>query len=160
MPFSPEMLRGEHLPDAEQDLIAKAFEKNCSVIASYSAIPASTHIIMKILEHGEAPSTPGLGGMGVPPLPLSPPSPCPAETVETPVATTPLDTIQSQDLPRQVLQTLKPWKCTDETMEIVIIRSHLEVRRVEEVPVSAKITQKLHFPLGARGGWHGDVPSQ
>ncbi|XP_032933680.1 endoglin [Catharus ustulatus] len=99
MPFSPEMLRGEHLPDTEQDLIAKAFEKNCSVIASYSAIPASTHIIMKILEH---------------------------ETVETPVATTPLDTIQSQDLPRQVLQTLKPWKCTDETMEIVIIRSHLE----------------------------------
>lgn len=76
------------------------------------------------------------------------------------MATTPLVTIQSQDLPHRVLHTLKPWKCTDETMEIVIIRSYLEVRRVEEVPVSAKITQKLHFPLGAGGGWHGDVPSQ
>ncbi|KAF4789116.1 endoglin isoform X1 [Turdus rufiventris] len=99
MPFAREMLRGEHLPDTEQDLIAKAFEKNCSIIASYSAIPASTQISMEILGH---------------------------ETVETPVATTPLVTIQSQDLPHRVLHTLKPWKCTDETMEIVIIRSYLE----------------------------------
>ncbi|NWT37610.1 EGLN protein, partial [Chroicocephalus maculipennis] len=56
------LIPGEHLPDTEQGLIAKAFEKNYSVIASYSTIPASA----------------------------------------------------------------RPWKCTDETMEIVIARSHLE----------------------------------
>lgn len=70
----PMLFHGDLLPDTEQDLIAKAFEKNYSVIASYSAIPASTHISLEIQGHGEAPDTPGLGGMGgVPPLPLSPP---------------------------------------------------------------------------------------
>lgn len=51
--------------------------------------------------------------------------------VKLPLKTTPLVITQPPDLPRQVLLTLKPWKCTDETMEIVIIRSYLEVRRVE-----------------------------
>ncbi|NWW31579.1 EGLN protein, partial [Panurus biarmicus] len=95
----PMLFPGELLPDTEQDLIAKAFEKNYSVIASYSAIPASTHISLEIQGH---------------------------ETVETPVTTTPLVITQPPDLPHQVLLTLKPWKCTDETMEIVIIRSYLE----------------------------------
>ncbi|XP_014728629.1 PREDICTED: endoglin [Sturnus vulgaris] len=96
--FSSVLVHGHLLPDTEQDLIAKAFEKNYSVIASYSAIPASTHISLEI--HGH-------------------------EMVETPVTTTPLVTSKSLDLPHQVLFTLKPWKCTDETMEIVIVRSHL-----------------------------------
>ncbi|NXC52000.1 EGLN protein, partial [Aleadryas rufinucha] len=123
----PMLFRGDLLPDTEQDLIAKAFEKNYSVIASYSAIPASTHISLEIQGHGEAPSTPGLGGMGGSHHSHSaPPSPCPAETAETPVTTTPLVITQPPDLPHQVLLTLKPWKCTDETMEIVIIRSYLE----------------------------------
>ncbi|NWS23585.1 EGLN protein, partial [Polioptila caerulea] len=95
----PVLFPGELLPDSEQDLIAKAFEKNYSVIASYSAIPASTHISLEI--HGH-------------------------ERVETPVTTTPLVITQPPDLPHQVLLTLKPWKCTDETMEIIIIRSYLE----------------------------------
>ncbi|XP_005055535.2 PREDICTED: endoglin [Ficedula albicollis] len=99
MPLFPSLLPGQLLPDTEQDLIAQAFEKNYSVIASYSAIPASTHISLEI--HGH-------------------------ETVETPVTTTPLVITQPPDLPHQVLLTLKPWKCTDETMEIVITRSHLE----------------------------------
>ncbi|NXE35293.1 EGLN protein, partial [Ptilorrhoa leucosticta] len=127
VPLFPMLFRGDLLPDTEQDLIAKAFEKNYSVIASYSAIPASTHISLEIQGHGEAPSTPGLGGMRGPTTPTQPPpSPCPAETVETPVTTTPLVITQPPDLPHQVLLTLKPWKCTDETMEIVIIRSYLE----------------------------------
>ncbi|XP_066057090.1 endoglin isoform X2 [Chamaea fasciata] len=92
-------LTGNLLPDTEQDLIATAFEKNYSVIASYSAIPASTHINLEIQGH---------------------------EMVKMPVTTTPLVTTQPPDLPRRVLLTLKPWKCTDETMEIVIIRSYLE----------------------------------
>ncbi|NWW00962.1 EGLN protein, partial [Oreocharis arfaki] len=95
----PMLFPGDTLPDTEQDLIAKAFEKNYSVIASYSAIPASTHISLEIQGH---------------------------ETAETPVTTTPLVITQPPDLPHQVLLTLKPWKCTDETMEIVIIRSYLE----------------------------------
>ncbi|NXD39673.1 EGLN protein, partial [Copsychus sechellarum] len=99
MPLFSALLQGQLLPDTEQDLIAKAFEKNYSVIASYSAIPASTHISLEI--HGH-------------------------ETVETPVTTTPLVITQPPDLPHRVLLTLKPWKCTDETMEIVIIRSYLE----------------------------------
>ncbi|NWT92937.1 EGLN protein, partial [Urocynchramus pylzowi] len=99
MPMFPMLVPGELLPDTEQDLIAKAFEKNYSVIASYSAIPASTHISLEIHEH---------------------------EMVKTPVATTPVVITQPPDLPHQVLLTLKPWKCTDETMEIVIIRSYLE----------------------------------
>ncbi|NXH57473.1 EGLN protein, partial [Rhabdornis inornatus] len=98
IPLFGSLIPGSLLPDKEQDLIAKAFEKNYSVIASYSAIPASTDISLEI--HGH-------------------------ETVEKPVTTTPLVTSQSPDLPHQVLLTLKPWKCTDETMEIVIIRSHL-----------------------------------
>lgn len=78
-----------------------------------------------------------------------------------PVTTTSLVSTQPPDLPHRVLFTLKPWKCTDETMEIVIIRSYLEVRRVERgVPVSTKITQKLHFPLNVQGRWHGAVPGQ
>ncbi|NXH85529.1 EGLN protein, partial [Edolisoma coerulescens] len=99
VPLFPMLFHGDLLPDTEQDLIAKAFEKNYSVIASYSAIPASTHISLEIQGH---------------------------ETVETPVTTTPLVITQPPDLPHQVLLTLKPWKCTDETMEIVIIRSYLE----------------------------------
>uniref|UniRef100_A0A8C0VS33 Endoglin n=1 Tax=Cyanistes caeruleus TaxID=156563 RepID=A0A8C0VS33_CYACU len=91
----PMLFPGELLPDTEQDLIAKAFEKNYSVIASYSAIPASTHISLEIQGHGEALRAPG-------------------------------PTISLSYLPHQVLLTLKPWKCTDETMEIVIIRSYLE----------------------------------
>lgn len=47
------------------------------------------------------------------------------------MTTTPIVITQPPDLPHQVLLTLKPWKCTDETMEIVIIRSYLEVRRAE-----------------------------
>ncbi|NXF18105.1 EGLN protein, partial [Rhodinocichla rosea] len=99
MPLFSMLLPGNPLPDTEQGLIAEAFEKNYSVIASYSAIPASTHISLQIHEH---------------------------ETVETPVTTTPAVITQPPDLPHQVLRTLKPWKCTDETMEIVIIRSYLE----------------------------------
>ncbi|OWK59791.1 Endoglin [Lonchura striata] len=99
MTLFPMVFPGMLLPDTEQDLIAKAFEKNYTVIASYSAIPASTHISLEIHEH---------------------------EMVETPVTTTPIVITQPPDLPHQVLLTLKPWKCTDETMEIVIIRSYLE----------------------------------
>ncbi|XP_039575976.1 endoglin isoform X1 [Passer montanus] len=99
MPIFSMVLPGEPLPDTEQDLIAKAFEKNYSVIASYSAIPASSHISLEIHEH---------------------------KSVETPVTTAPVVITQPPDLPHQVLLTLKPWKCTDETMEIVIIRSYLE----------------------------------
>ncbi|NXR93117.1 EGLN protein, partial [Hypocryptadius cinnamomeus] len=99
VPFLSTVLPGVLLPDTEQDLIAKAFEKNYSVIASYSAIPASTHISLEIHEH---------------------------EMVKTPVTITPIVITQPPDLPHQVLLTLKPWKCTDETMEIVIIRSYLE----------------------------------
>ncbi|XP_039939356.1 endoglin isoform X1 [Hirundo rustica] len=95
----PTLFSGQLLPDTEQDLIAKAFEKNYSVIASYSAIPTSTHISLEIQGH---------------------------ETVQPPVTTTPLVITQPPDLPHRVLLTLKPWKCTDETMEIVIIRSYLE----------------------------------
>ncbi|NXS87280.1 EGLN protein, partial [Erpornis zantholeuca] len=95
----PTLFRGDLLPDTEEDLVAKAFEKNYNVIASYSAIPASSHISLEIQGH---------------------------ETAKTPVTTTPLVITQPPDLPHQVLLTLKPWKCTDETMEIVIIRSYLE----------------------------------
>ncbi|NWH28319.1 EGLN protein, partial [Grus americana] len=93
-----QLIPGELLPDTEQGLIAKAFEKNCSVIASYSVIPASTHISLEIQEHvvRRAPVTPA---------PSAP--------------TTDL-------LSRALLLMLQPWKCTDETMEIVIARSHLE----------------------------------
>lgn len=64
VPLFPMLFPGQLLPDTEQDLIATAFEKNYSVIASYSAIPASSHISLDIQGHGEAPSAPGLGGMG------------------------------------------------------------------------------------------------
>ncbi|XP_056360918.1 endoglin isoform X2 [Oenanthe melanoleuca] len=99
MSLFPGLLNGSLSAKTEQDLIATAFEKNYSVIASYSSIPASSSISLEI--HGH-------------------------ETVETPVTTTPLVITQPPDLPHRVLLTLKPWKCTDETMEIVIIRSHLE----------------------------------
>ncbi|NXQ20527.1 EGLN protein, partial [Peucedramus taeniatus] len=99
LPLFSMLIPGALLPDTEQDLIAKAFEKNYSVIASYSAIPASTRISLEIHEH---------------------------EMFEMPVTTTPVVITQPPDLPHQVLLTLKPWKCTDETMEIVIIRSYLE----------------------------------
>ncbi|XP_026716482.1 endoglin, partial [Athene cunicularia] len=45
------LLPGEWLPDTEQGLVAKAFEKNYSIIASYSAIPTSTRISLEIQEH-------------------------------------------------------------------------------------------------------------
>ncbi|NXS39740.1 EGLN protein, partial [Balaeniceps rex] len=97
-PLSSLPLRGELLPDTEQGLVAKAIEKNCSVIASYSAIPASTRISLEIQEHAvrRAPVTP------------TPPAPT------------------ADSLPHVLLLMLQPWKCTDETMEIVIARSHLE----------------------------------
>ncbi|KAF1668912.1 Endoglin, partial [Aptenodytes patagonicus] len=98
-PISSLLLPGELLPDTEQGLVAKAFEKNYSIIASYSAIPASTRISLEIQEHEavrRAPATP------------TPPAPT------------------ANSLPHVLLLMLQPWKCTDETMEIVIARSHLE----------------------------------
>ncbi|CAM9675560.1 unnamed protein product [Bubo scandiacus] len=93
------LIPGELLPDTEQGLVAKAFEKNYSVIASYSAIPTSTRISLEIQEHEvvrRAPAT----------------------------STPPAPTVNS--LAHMLLLMLEPWKCTDETMEIVIARSHLE----------------------------------
>lgn len=70
----PMLFHGDLLPDTEQDLVAKAFEKNYSVIASYSAIPASTHISLEIQGHGEAPDTQGWVGWGGPTTPTQPPT--------------------------------------------------------------------------------------
>ncbi|XP_009952302.1 PREDICTED: endoglin, partial [Leptosomus discolor] len=92
-------LPGEVLPDTEQGLIAKAFERNCSVIASYSIIPPSTHISLEIQEH---------------------------ETVRRAPVTPTLPAPTADSMPNILLLMLQPWKCTDETMEIVIARSYLE----------------------------------
>ncbi|KAM6315999.1 endoglin [Podargus strigoides] len=99
VPLSPVPLPGELLPDTEQGLIAKAFEKNYSIIASYSIIPTSTHISLEIQEHEAARRAP-----------TTPTAPAPTAV----------------SLPSRLLLMLQPWKCTDETMEIVIARSHLE----------------------------------
>ncbi|NXG08372.1 EGLN protein, partial [Sakesphorus luctuosus] len=103
MPIFPMVLPGKLLPDTEQGLIAKAFEKNCSTIASYSSIPATTSINLEILEHELVKKR---TEMTTPPAPPTPPA---------------------ELQPHQLLLMLKPWKCTDETMEITIIRSHLKV---------------------------------
>ncbi|NXL46361.1 EGLN protein, partial [Podilymbus podiceps] len=95
--FSSELYRGELLPDTEQGLVAKAFEKNSSIIASYSVIPTSTRVSLEIQEQAVRR----------------------APVMSTPPATT-------SSLPNALLLMLQPWKCTDETMEIVIARSHLE----------------------------------
>ncbi|NXV12319.1 EGLN protein, partial [Cepphus grylle] len=97
--ISSPLIPGEHLPDTEQGLIAKAFEKNYSVIASYSTIPASARVSLEIQEHEAVRRAP---------VTTNPPPPPP------------------NMLPHMLLLTLQPWKCTDETMEIVIARSHLE----------------------------------
>ncbi|NXD61706.1 EGLN protein, partial [Eolophus roseicapillus] len=127
-PISSLLLPGELLPDSEQGLIAKAFEKNYSIIASYSTIPASTRVSLEIQDHGEAPWAHPMAGQGggVPMPPLSPSSPHGTEAVRrvpvTPTAPSPT----AYSLPHMLLLMLQPWKCTDETMEIVISRSHLE----------------------------------
>ncbi|NXW38647.1 EGLN protein, partial [Phaetusa simplex] len=97
--ISSPLIPGKHLPDTEQGLIAKAFEKNYSVIASYSTIPASARVSLEIQEHEAVRRVPTT---------TNPPPPPP------------------NMLPHMLLLTLQPWKCTDETMEIVIARSHLE----------------------------------
>ncbi|NXV49428.1 EGLN protein, partial [Uria aalge] len=97
--ISSPLIPGEHLPDTEQGLIAKAFEKNYSVIASYSTIPTSARVSLEIQEHEAVRRAPAT---------TNPPPPTP------------------NMLPNMLLLTLQPWKCTDETMEIVIARSHLE----------------------------------
>ncbi|KFP09115.1 Endoglin, partial [Egretta garzetta] len=93
------LIAGERLPDTEQGLVAKAFEKNWSFIASYSAIPTSARISLELQEHHA--------------------------TTRAPVTSIPLGPT-ADVLPHKLLHTLQPWKCTDETMEIVIARSHLE----------------------------------
>ncbi|XP_009998957.1 PREDICTED: LOW QUALITY PROTEIN: endoglin, partial [Chaetura pelagica] len=98
-PISSRLLPGELLPDTEQGLVAKAFEKNYSVIASYSTIPTSAHISLEIQEH---------------------------EVVRKAPTTSTLPAPSTDSLPNVLLLMLQPWKCTDETMEIVIARSHLE----------------------------------
>ncbi|NXV74555.1 EGLN protein, partial [Atlantisia rogersi] len=94
-----QLLPGKVLPDTEEGLIAKAFEKNYSVIASYSVIPTSTHVSLEIQEHEASRRAPA--------------------TTTTPAPTVDLT-------PNVLLLMLQPWKCTDETMEIIIARSHLE----------------------------------
>ncbi|NWQ60116.1 EGLN protein, partial [Neopipo cinnamomea] len=103
MTIFPTLLPGELLPDTEQGLIAKAFEKNYSIIASYSAIPATTRISMEIQENKTAKKV--------------------TETITPMTRLTPTPELQ----PHQLLLLLKPWTCTDETMEITIIKSHLKV---------------------------------
>ncbi|XP_019476844.2 endoglin [Meleagris gallopavo] len=100
IPMGPQ--KGELLPDTEQGLIAKAFEKNYSIIASYSVIPISPHITLKIHERE------------VLRKPSKPPT--------VPTSSAPSPELMSSTL----LLMLSPWKCTDDTMEIVIARSHLE----------------------------------
>lgn len=53
----------------------------------------------------------------------------------TPTAPSPT----AYSLPHVLLLMLQPWKCTDETMEIVIARSHLEVRGDGGVPETTSI---------------------
>ncbi|NWU81448.1 EGLN protein, partial [Onychorhynchus coronatus] len=101
MTIFPTLLPGELLPDTEQGLIAKAFEKNYSIIASYSAIPATTRISMEIQENTKKVT----------------------EMITPMTRLTPTPELQ----PHQLLLLLKPWTCTDETMEITIIKSHLKV---------------------------------
>ncbi|NXM26212.1 EGLN protein, partial [Oxyruncus cristatus] len=101
MTIFPTLLPGELLPDTEQGLIAKAFEKNYSIIASYSAIPATTRISMEIQENTKKVT----------------------EMITPTTRLTPTPELQ----PHQLLLLLKPWTCTDETMEITIIKSHLKV---------------------------------
>ncbi|XP_069729405.1 endoglin [Phaenicophaeus curvirostris] len=91
---------GVPLPDTEQGLIAEAFEKNYSVIASYSIIPVSTRIILEIREHETVRSVPV-------------------------IPTTSAPTHNHDTVPHMLLSMLKPWKCTDETLEIVIAKSYL-----------------------------------
>ncbi|KGL95779.1 Endoglin, partial [Charadrius vociferus] len=98
-PISSLLLPGKLLPDTERGLIAKAFEKNYSVIASYSTIPTSARVSLEIHEHEAVRRAPA--------------------TTNPPVPT-------ADSLPNVLLLMLQPWKCTDETMEIVIARSHLE----------------------------------
>ncbi|NXL89493.1 EGLN protein, partial [Alectura lathami] len=93
------LIKGPSLPSTEQGLIAKALERNC-IIASFSAIPISPRITLEIQEHEV----------------LRKPSLTPTTPAPTP-----------NSLPHALLLTLKPWKCTDDTMEIVIARSHLEL---------------------------------
>ncbi|XP_052523304.1 endoglin isoform X1 [Tympanuchus pallidicinctus] len=97
IPMGPQ--KGELLPDTEQGLITKAYEKNYSIIASYSVIPISPHITLKIHER-EVPRK-------LPTVPIS-------------------STLSPDLISSTLLLTLRPWKCTDDTMEIVIARSHLE----------------------------------
>lgn len=74
----------------------------------------------------------GWDGGGVPPPLLSrPPSPRPAEAVRRASTTPTPPAPTANSLPHVLLLMLQPWKCTDETMEIVIARSHLEVKSVE-----------------------------
>ncbi|XP_066837122.1 endoglin isoform X1 [Anser cygnoides] len=97
--FLTHLFSGELLPDTEQGLVAKAFEKNYSIIASYSTIPISPRITLEIQEHEV---------LRKPPATPTPPAPT------------------SDTLPHVLLLMLQPWKCTDDTMEIIIARSHLE----------------------------------
>lgn len=67
------LIHGALLPDTEQGLVAKALEMNCSAIASYSIIPASTRISLEILDHGEEPRAGQDGrGEGSPTTPTQP----------------------------------------------------------------------------------------
>ncbi|NXI92244.1 EGLN protein, partial [Psophia crepitans] len=52
--------------------------------------------------------------------------PTPTEVVQRASVTPTPPAPTTQSVPHQLLFTLNPWKCTDETMEIIIIRSHLE----------------------------------
>lgn len=71
---------------------------------------------------------PGLRVFGLGVSPLSSPCPLPAEVPRKPppMPTSPAPTLDT--LPNDLLLMLRPWKCTDDTMEIIITRSHLEVR--------------------------------
>ncbi|OXB69148.1 hypothetical protein ASZ78_009624 [Callipepla squamata] len=96
-PMGPQ--KGEQLPDTVQGLIAKAFEKNYSIIASYSIIPISPHVTLKIHERE---------------VPRKPPM--------VPISSTP----SPESLSNSLFSALMPWKCTDDTLEIVIDRSYLK----------------------------------
>lgn len=71
---------------------------------------------------------PGLRVFGLGVSLLSSPRPLPAEVPRKPppMLTSPAPTLDT--LPNDLLLMLRPWKCTDDTMEIIITRSHLEVR--------------------------------
>ncbi|XP_060106618.1 endoglin [Heteronotia binoei] len=108
--MSSGMIDGEALPDNQEGLIRRAHDRGVDFIASYTEIPSANRITLEVVRCAEQPT----------------------EVVTTPQAR--IHPHSTTRLTESLLDTMKPWRCLENTIEVALAKQYL---RVLKDPITA-----------------------